>query len=50
MLETLLVQRINVANDIVTGAVIAVILVITAIAANQVLRRLAMPARKASAR
>jgi putative spermidine/putrescine transport system permease protein len=41
MLETLLVQRINVANDIVTGAVIAVILVATTLAANQLLRRLA---------
>jgi putative spermidine/putrescine transport system permease protein len=39
MLETLLVQRISLANDIVTGSVIAVILVVTTLAANQVLRR-----------
>jgi putative spermidine/putrescine transport system permease protein len=43
MLETLLVQRVNVANDIATGAVIAVILVVTTIAANQLLRRLTIP-------
>lgn len=43
MLETLLVQRVNVANDLVNGAVIAVILIVTTLAANQLLRRLATP-------
>jgi putative spermidine/putrescine transport system permease protein len=43
MLETLLVQRVNVANDLVTAAVIAVILVVTTLAANQLLKRLATP-------
>ena len=40
MLETLLVQRINVANDMASGAVIAVILVATTLFANQLLRRI----------
>jgi putative spermidine/putrescine transport system permease protein len=41
MLETLLVQRVNVANDIASAAVIALILVVTTIAANRLLGRLA---------
>lgn len=45
MLETLLVQRISIANDLVTGAVIAVILVATTLAANQLLRRAATRGR-----
>lgn len=41
MLETLLVQRVNVMNDIASASVIAVILVATSLAASEVLRRIA---------
>ena len=41
MLETLLYQRINVANDVLTASVIAVILVAMSYFANVALRRLA---------
>lgn len=41
MLETLLYQRISVANDVLSASVIAVILVAMSFAANLVLRRLA---------
>lgn len=41
MLETLLYQRISVANDVLSASVIAVILVVMSFAANLVLRRLA---------
>lgn len=41
MLETLLYQRINVANDVLTASVIAVILVVLSYLANVALRRLA---------
>jgi putative spermidine/putrescine transport system permease protein len=41
MLETLLVQRVNVANDMASAAVIALILVVTTIAANRLIGRLA---------
>lgn len=50
MLETLLYQRINVANDLTGAAVIAVILVITTLAANKLLRRLATPRQRQEAR
>lgn len=40
MLETLLVQRVNVANDMVSAAVIAVILVVTTLAVHSLLKRL----------
>jgi putative spermidine/putrescine transport system permease protein len=41
MLETLLFQRVSVANDIATGSVIAAILMATSLAANKLLRRVA---------
>lgn len=41
MLETLLYQRISVANDVLSASVIAVILVVMSFAANLALRRLA---------
>jgi putative spermidine/putrescine transport system permease protein len=41
MLETLLVQRVSVMNDLVSAAVIAVILVAASFAASELLRRLA---------
>jgi putative spermidine/putrescine transport system permease protein len=41
MLETLLVQRVSVMNDMVSAAVIAVILVAASFAASELLRRLA---------
>lgn len=50
MLETLLYQRINVANDLTGAAVIAVILVITTLAANKLLRQLATPRQRQEAR
>lgn len=43
MLETLLYQRINVANDVLSASVIAVILVVMAYFANVALRRLGAP-------
>ncbi len=41
MLETLMVQRVSVMNDFVAASVIAVILVATSFAANDLIRRLA---------
>ena len=41
MLETLLVQRVSIANDLVSAAVIAFILIAMSVAANVVLRRVA---------
>jgi putative spermidine/putrescine transport system permease protein len=41
MLETLLVQRVNVMNDMASAAVIAVILVAASFAASELLRRIA---------
>lgn len=41
MLETLLYQRVNVANDYASASVIAVILIVMSIATNVLLRRLA---------
>jgi putative spermidine/putrescine transport system permease protein len=46
MLETLMVQRVNVTNDIVAASVIAVILVATSLVANDLLRRLATSRRE----
>jgi putative spermidine/putrescine transport system permease protein len=46
MLETLMVQRVNVTNDIVAASVIAVILVATSLMANDLLRRLATSRRE----
>ncbi len=48
MLETLMVQRVNVTNDIVSASVIAVILVATSLVANDLLRRLATSRRERS--
>jgi putative spermidine/putrescine transport system permease protein len=48
MLETLMVQRVNVTNDIVAASVIAVILVATSLVANDLLRRLATSSRERS--
>lgn len=45
MLETLLYQRVTVANDYVSASVIALILIVTSFAANKLLRRLALPRR-----
>lgn len=41
MLETLLYQRVNVANDIVSASVIAMILIVMSFTANRLLRRIA---------
>jgi putative spermidine/putrescine transport system permease protein len=41
MLETLLYQRVNIANDIVTAAVIAAILMATSLVTSKLLRRVA---------
>ncbi len=41
LLETLLYQKVNVASDTVAASVIAVLLLVTTIAVNQVLRRVA---------
>lgn len=46
MLETLLYQRVNVANDFASASVIAAILMVTTLAANRLLRRLATPRRR----
>jgi putative spermidine/putrescine transport system permease protein len=41
MLETLLYQRVSVANDFVSASVIAVILIVMSVAANGLLKRAA---------
>jgi putative spermidine/putrescine transport system permease protein len=41
MLETLLYQKVNVAGDLPAASVIAVLLLVTTIAVNQGLRRVA---------
>jgi putative spermidine/putrescine transport system permease protein len=46
MLETLMVQRVSVMNDIASASVIAVILVATSFIANDLLRRLATSRRE----
>ncbi|MDX6749775.1 ABC transporter permease [Geminicoccaceae bacterium 1502E] len=46
MLETLLYQRVSVANDFASASVIAAILMVTTLAANRLLRRLATPRRR----
>ncbi|MFC7704607.1 MULTISPECIES: ABC transporter permease [Paracoccaceae] len=49
MLETLLYQRVAVANDYASAAVIAVILIVMSVAANILLRRLASVKRRRTA-
>ena len=49
MLETLLYQRVSVANDFVSAGVISVILIVMSIATNVLLRRLAAPRRTGGA-
>lgn len=46
MLETLLYQRVTVANDFVSASVIALILIVMAFAANLLLKRLATARNK----
>ena len=46
MLETLLFQRINIANDFASATVIAVILIVMSIATNMLLKRLASTRRR----
>jgi putative spermidine/putrescine transport system permease protein len=41
MLETLLYQKVNVASDLTSASVIAVLLLVTTVAVNQLLRRIA---------
>lgn len=41
MLETLLYQRVNVANDYVSASVIAMILIVMSFSANLLLKRIA---------
>ncbi|MCG8508744.1 MAG: ABC transporter permease [Rhodospirillales bacterium] len=48
MLETLLYQRVNIANDYVTASVIAAILMATTLATNKLLRRVATARQKRS--
>jgi putative spermidine/putrescine transport system permease protein len=51
MLETLLYQKVNVASDLTSASVIAVLLLVTTVAVNQLLRRVgrARPSRPAQA-